>query len=75
MGLRARSVGFITTFTLREAHGMGIWLELGIFLVILGFGVWQLYDVKKVIREREQRQAREKAAARVTDEAPGEHRA
>lgn len=42
---------------------MGIWLELGVFLVILGFGVWQLYDVKKVIREREQRQAREKAAA------------
>ena len=41
---------------------MGIWLELGIFLVILGFGVWQLYDVKKVIREREERQAREKAA-------------
>lgn len=42
---------------------MGIWLELGVFLVILAFGVWQLYDVKKVIREREQRQAREKAAA------------
>lgn len=42
---------------------MGIWLELGIFLVILAFGVWQLYDVKKAIREREQRQAREKATA------------
>jgi ABC-type nickel/cobalt efflux system permease component RcnA len=54
---------------------MGIWLELGVFLVILGFGVWQLYDVKKVIREREQRQAHEKATAQATDEAPGEHRA
>jgi ABC-type nickel/cobalt efflux system permease component RcnA len=62
MGVQAPSNGS-TTFHLREAHGMGIWLELGVFLVILGFGVWQLYDVKKVIREREQRQAREKAAA------------
>lgn len=34
---------------------MGIWLELGVFLVVLLFGVWQLYDVKKAIREREQR--------------------
>ncbi|MDP1685155.1 hypothetical protein [Hydrogenophaga sp.] len=54
---------------------MGIWLELGIFLVILAFGLWQLYDVKKVIREREQRQAREKAAGTTTDAKPGEHRA
>jgi hypothetical protein len=54
---------------------MGIWLELGIFLVILVFGLWQLYDVKKVIREREQRQAREKANGTATDAQPGEHRA
>ena len=46
---------------------MGIWLELGIFLVILGFGVWQLYDVKKAIREREQRQVREKVADDSSD--------
>ena len=54
---------------------MGIWLELGIFLVILAFGVWQLYDVKKLIREREQRQASEKANGTATDAKPGEHRA
>ena len=53
---------------------MGIWLELGIFVVILAFGVWQLLDVKKVIREREQRQAREKAYGPTGDEAPGERR-
>ena len=53
---------------------MGIWLELGIFLVILGFGVWQLYDVKQVIREREQRQAREKAAGQTVDATSGQHR-
>jgi heme exporter protein D len=54
---------------------MGIWLELGIFVVILAFGVWQLYDVKKAIRQREQRQARERATPGTTDTAPGEHQA
>lgn len=54
---------------------MGIWLELGIFLVILAFGVWQLFDVKKAIREREQQRAREIAAGAPTDKAAGERRA
>ena len=52
---------------------MGIWLELGIFLVILGFGVWQLYDVKKAIREREQRKARDNTSAPAPD-APAENK-
>ena len=38
---------------------MGIWLELGIFLVILAFGVWQLHDVKKAQAERRRREAAE----------------
>jgi hypothetical protein len=38
---------------------MGIWLELGIFLVILAFGVWQLHDVKKAQAERRRRDAAE----------------
>jgi hypothetical protein len=38
---------------------MAIWFELGIFLVVLAFGMWQLHDVKKAIREREQREARQ----------------
>jgi len=41
---------------LQRGKVMGIWLELGVFLVVLLFGVWQLYDVKKAIREREQRE-------------------
>jgi ABC-type nickel/cobalt efflux system permease component RcnA len=45
---------------------MGIWLELGVFLVILLFGVWQLYDVKKAIREREQRKTKEHESAAAT---------
>lgn len=31
---------------------MAIWMELGIFLVVLAFGVWQLWDVKKAKAER-----------------------
>jgi len=26
---------------------MGIWIELGIFLLVIVWGIWQLYDVKK----------------------------
>ncbi len=47
---------------------MGIWLELGVFLVVLLFGVWQLYDVKKAIRERERRQAQEREASAISGE-------
>lgn len=47
---------------------MGIWLELGIFLVVLLFGIWQLYDVKKAIREREQRKAQVIESATTSSE-------
>jgi cytochrome oxidase assembly protein ShyY1 len=30
---------------------MGIWIELGIFIVVLLWGVWQLHDVKKAIAQ------------------------
>lgn len=26
---------------------MGIWIELGVFIVVLLWGVWQLHDVKQ----------------------------
>lgn len=39
---------------------MGIWVELGIFLVVIAWGFWQLRDVKKAQAERI---AREKAEA------------
>jgi len=45
---------------------MGIWLELGVFLVVLAFGFWQLHDVKKAIRERKALEARNKSAASAT---------
>jgi ABC-type nickel/cobalt efflux system permease component RcnA len=31
---------------------MGIWVELGIFAMVLAFGLWQLWDVKKTIAAR-----------------------
>ncbi|MDP3253455.1 MAG: hypothetical protein Q8M77_16240 [Hydrogenophaga sp.] len=37
---------------------MAIWLELGIFIVVLAIGVWQLWDVKKAQAERIAREAR-----------------
>lgn len=26
---------------------MGIWIELGIFIVVIVFALWQIHDVKK----------------------------
>ena len=42
---------------------MGIWVELGVFVLALAFGLWQIHDVKKA-REasRRRRQAEEDAA-------------
>lgn len=41
---------------------MGIWLELGIFLLVIAFGLWQIHDVKKA-REATRRQRAEAASA------------
>jgi hypothetical protein len=42
---------------------MGIWIELGVFLLALAWGLWQLHDLKQERRKREQRQREEAAAA------------
>ncbi len=42
---------------------MGIWMELGIFIVVLGWGVWQLYDVKQAKAQRVAEEARRAAQA------------
>lgn len=34
---------------------MGIWIELGIFGLVFVFAFWQLHDVKKERRKREER--------------------
>jgi heme exporter protein D len=44
---------------------MGIWLELGIFVLVLLFGIWQIHDAKrahaKTVAERRAREAQERA--------------
>jgi hypothetical protein len=44
---------------------MGIWIELGIFVLVLVFGIWQIHDVGQ---ERRKREARKEAG----DIPPGE---
>ena len=37
---------------------MGIWIELGVFVVALAFGIWQLRDVRRAqaeLRAREEK--------------------
>ncbi len=39
---------------------MGIWIELGVFLLVFVFAAWQFHDLRKARAEREARQARER---------------
>jgi hypothetical protein len=48
---------------------MGIWIELGIFLVVIAFGFYQLHDVKKAQAERRAREA----AAKPPEAASNDH--
>ena len=42
---------------------MGIWLELGIFGLVLAFAFWQMHDVRKAQAHTRQQRALEKAQA------------
>lgn len=43
---------------------MGIWIELGIFVLVLAFGLWQIHDVK---RERSKRATSKKPGQQPPD--------
>ena len=45
---------------------MGIWIELGVFVLALAFGLWQIHDVKKAREwtQRQKAQALKEAQAR-----------
>ncbi len=43
---------------------MGMWIELGVFVIVLAFGVWQIYDVGLARRKSE--------ALKKTAEAPAD---
>ena len=45
---------------------MGIWIELGVFLLALAFGLWQIHDVKKA-REASARRRAEAEAETLAD--------
>ncbi|MDP2264521.1 MAG: hypothetical protein Q8K24_15330 [Hydrogenophaga sp.] len=49
---------------------MGIWIELGIFVVVLAWGFWQLHDVKKELARTRAENARQAELA-VADQRPG----
>lgn len=54
---------------------MGIWIELGIFLVVIAFGFYQLHDVKKAQRERRAREAAAQVPEAVSNDPPAGIRA
>ena len=39
---------------------MGIWMELGVFLLVFVFAAWQFHDLRKARAEREAREARDR---------------
>jgi hypothetical protein len=43
---------------------VGIWIELGVFLLVFVFAAWQFHDLK---REKEKRLARQAAEREKTD--------
>ncbi len=49
---------------------MGIWIELGIFLVVVAFGFHQLHDVKKAQAERRASEQAAKVAEAGADGQP-----
>lgn len=49
---------------------MGIWIELGVFVLALAFGIWQIQDVKKA---REQtRRAKQNEKEKRGEESPSQ---
>jgi ABC-type nickel/cobalt efflux system permease component RcnA len=48
---------------------MGMWIELGIFVLVLAFGMWQIHDVGL---EHRKRQAHKEAAKSLPDKASEE---
>ena len=49
---------------------MGIWVELGVFLLVFIFGAHQLVDLKREKQKREQRRAEQQKAEQQKSEQP-----
>lgn len=46
---------------------LGIWIELGVFLLVFVFAAWQFHDLR---REKEKRLARERESLAAKKESP-----
>ena len=49
---------------------MGIWVELGVFLLVFIFGAHQLMDLKRERQKREQRREEQQKAEQQKSEQP-----
>jgi heme exporter protein D len=49
---------------------VGIWVELGVFLLVFIFGVHQLVDLKREKQKREQRREEQQKAEQQKSEQP-----
>jgi len=49
---------------------MGIWIELGVFLLVFVFAAWQFHDLRKARAEREARQRDEREREAQRPESP-----
>lgn len=49
---------------------MGIWVELGVFLLVFIFGAHQLLDLKRERQKREQRREEQQKAEQQKSEQP-----
>ena len=49
---------------------MGIWIELGVFVLALAFGLWQIHDVKKAREASRRRAEGERSVASEPQSAP-----
>jgi ABC-type nickel/cobalt efflux system permease component RcnA len=50
----------------RESN-MGMWIELGIFLLVIVWGLWQLHDVKKARAQTQADKAQAEKAQQARD--------
>ena len=54
---------------------MGIWIELGVFGLVLVFAFWQMHDVRKAQEQTRLQREREKAEQEAEQEAQENARA
>jgi len=44
---------------------VGVWIELGLFLAVIGVGLWQVHDSNVALRKSRQKREAEEAAKKA----------